>query len=94
MFGSVVVEVTDSELVLKSFVDASTVPQAVAVIETVAPVLGLHESLAVLQMGWDGLALAKGETMGRTSTNANASANIVIDAERIFSSTRSPVFGI
>jgi len=48
---SVVLELTELELDLKRSVELSSVPQAVAVIETVAPVLGLQESPAVLQRG-------------------------------------------
>ncbi len=84
MFESEVPDVTELELVLNHPVDVSTVPHAVAVIETVAPVLGVHESVAVVQRGVGEPALTRGETTGRTSTNANASTNIDLAAERIF----------
>ena len=82
MFASVVLELTELELDLKRFVELSSVPQAVAVIETVAPVLGLHESLAVLHRGEP--AFARGEAAGRRRTVAKANIKIVRVERRIF----------
>jgi hypothetical protein len=72
---SVVPELTELELDLKRFVELSSVPQAVVVIETVAPVRGVQESLAVLQRGE--LAFARGEATGRNRTEANATMKVV-----------------
>jgi hypothetical protein len=91
MFASFVLELTELELDLNRCVLASTVPHAEAETETVAPVLGVQESLAKLQRGE--AACARGDIVGKTRTVANASAKNIGDVDRIFPQALIEWFG-